>query len=175
TYQPSARTVPQAPRVVAEIPKLPAVPRKRRMLKFIAKRFVSYVAMLFIAMTLVYFVASWFLNPRSNYLSMRPVPPESAIDASLSYANINDKVPIIVRYWHWLQDVVLHWNWGYSPQGEAINNQLWERAWVSLQVAGPPVIFAIVLGVALGVYTAIRQYRRRSEEHTSELQSRFDL
>jgi len=129
------------------------------MLKFIAKRFVSYVAMLFIAMTLVYFVASWFLNPRSNYLSMRPAPPEAAIDSSLDYANINDKVPIISRYWHWLQDVVLHWDWGFSPQGEGINNQLWERAWVSLQVVGPPVVFAILIGVALGVYTAIRQYR----------------
>lgn len=129
------------------------------MLKFIAKRLVSYVAMLFIAMTLVYFVASSFLDPRSNYLGMRPVPPESAIDNSLDYANINDKTSIFARYWHWLQDVVLHWNWGFSPKGESIDHQLWERAWVSLQVVGPPVVFAILLGVAIGVYTAIRQYK----------------
>lgn len=129
------------------------------MLKFIVKRLVSYLAMLYAAMTLVYFIASWFLDPRSNYLAMRPRPSKASIDASLNYANVNDEVLAPIRYWRWLQDIVLHWNWGYSPQGEPINNQLWTRGLVSLQVLGPPVVFAIVLGVAIGVYTAIRQHK----------------
>lgn len=129
------------------------------MLSFIVRRFVSYVAMLFIAMSGVYFLASAFLDPRSQYLAMRPVPPESSIDASLSYAGINDKVSIFVRYWNWLQDIVLHWNWGYSPKGEPVNDVLWHHGWISLQVMFPATILAIVLGVGVGVYTAIRQYK----------------
>lgn len=128
------------------------------MLKFVVRRLVSYVVMLFVAISGVYFLASWFLDPRSNYLAMRPVPPKSSIDASLTYANINDETPIIQRYWDWLQGVVLHWDWGYSPIGEPINNVIWHRAAISLQLVTVATILSVVIGIALGVATAIRKY-----------------
>ncbi len=129
------------------------------MLSFIARRIASYIAMLFIATSGVYFLASAFLDPRSNYLQMRPVPPKSSIDASLTFAGVNDETPLIQRYWSWLEKIVLHWNWGYTPQGEAINSEVWHRGWVSLQLVLPATIITALLGVAVGVYTAIRKYK----------------
>ncbi len=129
------------------------------MLSFIARRIVSYIAMLFIATSGVYFLASSFLDPRSNYLKLRPIPPKSSIDASLNFANVNDEVPMVERYWTWLKDIVLHWNWGYTPQGEAINSEVWHRGFVSLQLVLPATILTAVLGIAIGVYTAIRKYK----------------
>ncbi len=115
--------------------------------------------MLFIATSLVYFLASWFLDPRSQYLAMRPVPPAASINKSLTYAGVNDQTPLLERYWHWLQNIVLHWNWGYSPKGEPVNSEVWHRAWVSFQLVVPATVLAIILGVGLGVYTAIRKYK----------------
>lgn len=128
------------------------------MLKFIAKRLTSYAAMLFVSISGVYFLASWFLDPRSNYRAMRPRPPASSINASLDYANINDQEPLIHRYWDWLQGVALHWDWGYSPRGEPVNDVVWQRAAVSLQLVLIATILSVIIGIGLGVITAIRKY-----------------
>ncbi len=135
------------------------------MLKFIVGRFVSYAVMLFIATSGVYFLASWFLDPRSNYLAMRPQPPIESINASLDYANINDQTPILERYWNWLTGVVLRWDWGYSPVGEPVSEIIWDRAWVSVQLVTISTVLAVVIGIAVGVRSAIRKYS--AFDHTS--------
>ena len=129
------------------------------LLGFIGRRLCNYALMLFAATTLAYFLASSLLNPRSNYMSMRPRPPEASIDASLTFANVNDKVPVIKRYAIWLRRVALDWDWGRSPQGESVNAAVGYRAVVSVKVVLGATILAIVLGVSIGVAAAIRQYR----------------
>jgi len=129
------------------------------LLSFIGRRLVNYLVMLFVATTLAYFLASSFLNPRSNYVQMRPQPPEASIDASLDFANVNDKVPVVTRYARWLAQVGLHWNWGVSPQGESVNAALAHRALVSAKLVTLSTVLAVLLGVSIGVAAAIRQYR----------------
>lgn len=128
------------------------------MLKFIVRRMVSYVAMLFVATSITYFLASMFLDPRSNYLALRPQPPEESIDRSLDYANVNPDTPLLERYGTWLKGLVLHLDFGRSPQGEPINDQLWHRALISLELVTLATLLAIVIGIAVGVASAIRKY-----------------
>ncbi|HZF31432.1 MAG TPA: ABC transporter permease [Gammaproteobacteria bacterium] len=129
------------------------------MLSFIGRRLLNYTVMLFAATTLAYFLASSFLNPRTNYLQMRPRPPEASIDVSLNLANVNDKVPVVERYLVWLKKVALHWDWGLSPQGESVNAAIAYRAVVSAKLVLIATLLAVVIGVSLGVASAIRQYR----------------
>ena len=129
------------------------------MLSFIGRRLLNYAVMLFAATTLAYFLASSFLNPRSNYVQMRPQPPEASIDASLDFANVNDKTPVVDRYGRWLEQVALHWNWGVSPQGESVNGAIAYRATVSAKLVTLSTVLAVLLGVSIGVAAAIRQYR----------------
>lgn len=129
------------------------------MLSFVGRRLLNYTVMLFAATTLAYFLASSFLNPRTNYLQMRPRPPEASIDVSLNLANVNDKVPVVERYLVWLKKVALHWDWGLSPQGESVNAAIAYRAVVSAKLVLIATLLAVVIGVSLGVATAIRQYR----------------
>ena len=129
------------------------------MLGFVLRRLLNYTVMLFAATTLAYFLASSFLNPRSNYLQMRPQPPEASIDLSLDLANVNDKVPVVERYFVWLERVVLHWDWGLSPQGEPVNAAVAYRALVSARLVLVATVLAVVIGVSIGVAAAIRQYR----------------
>jgi peptide/nickel transport system permease protein len=90
---------------------------------------------------------------------MRPQPPEASIDASLDLANVNDKVSIAERYVVWLEQVVLHWNWGLGPQGESVNEAVAYRAIVSAKVVLLATVLAVIIGVSIGVAAAIRQYR----------------
>jgi peptide/nickel transport system permease protein len=129
------------------------------LLSFIGRRLLNYLVMLFAATTLAYFLASSFLNPRSNYVQMRPQPPEASIDASLDFANVNDKVPVVARYGRWLGQVALHWNWGLSPQGQSVNGAVAHRAFVSAKLVTLSTVLAVLLGVSIGVAAAIRQYR----------------
>jgi peptide/nickel transport system permease protein len=128
-------------------------------LSFVGRRLINYAVMLFAATTLAYFLASSFLNPRSNYVQMRPQPPEASIDASLDLANVNDKVPVTERYGKWLRQVVLHWNWGLSPRGEDVNSAVARRAIVSAKLVLVSTLLAVLIGVSIGVASAIRQYR----------------
>ena len=54
---------------------------------------------------------------------------------------------------------MLHWSWGYSPVGEAVNGQIAFRVGVSAQLVLLSVLLSTVIGIALAVYTAARQYR----------------
>ncbi|WP_242496422.1 ABC transporter permease [Xylanimonas protaetiae] len=128
-------------------------------MRFLARRLVNYVLMLFLATSLVYFLASFFMDPRSNYLSRNPRPPMASIDASLTAANINDKTPIFERYWNWITGIVLHWDWGLSPTQEPVSGAITSRIGASVQLLSLATVLGIVIGVGLGVYTATRQYK----------------
>ncbi len=127
--------------------------------RFLARRLVNYVLMLFLATSLTYFLASFFMDPRSNYLSRNPRPPMASIDASLTAANINDKTPIFERYWNWLTSIVTQWDWGLSPTQEPVSGAIASRIGASVQLVSLATVLGIVIGISLGVYTAIRQYK----------------
>lgn len=114
--------------------------------------------MIVIATNLTYFLANFFLSPRSNYTARNPPVPESVIDATLGRYNLNDKDPIFERWWNWFSGVVTRWDWGTSPIGASINDEIGFRALNSAQLVLGATIIATVLGIALGVWTATRQY-----------------
>lgn len=129
------------------------------MLKYICKRIANYVVMLFVAISLTYFLASAFMDPRSNYMSRHPHPPIESINRSLDNANINDQTPIFIRYGRWLKGIVTQWDWGLAPDQSPVRSAIAERISASVQLVTIGTILSIVIGVALGVYTAIRQYK----------------
>ncbi|TPF85570.1 ABC transporter permease [Bifidobacterium sp. UTCIF-37] len=129
------------------------------MLKYIVKRIANYIVMLFVAVSMTYFLASAFMDPRSNYMSRHPHPPIASINRSLDNANINDQTPVILRYLRWLKNIVTRWDWGLSPDQSPVGPAIATRIGASLQLVTLATILAIILGVSLGVYTAIRQYQ----------------
>ena len=129
------------------------------MVRFLVRRVINYVVMLFLATSLTYFLASFFMDPRSNYLARNPRPPMASINASLTAANINDQTPILERYWTWLTNIVLHWNWGLSPNQEPVVGAISLRIGASVQLVTLATVLGVLIGIALGVYTAIRQYK----------------
>ena len=130
------------------------------MIRYIIRRCLNYVVMLFVAVSMTYFLASIFMDPRSNY-EQSPIKPTPgfSIENSLNAANINDKTPIFVRYFRWLTGIVTRWDWGLSPSQAPVGSAVAHRVGVSLQLVTGATILGILIGVSLGVYTAIRQYK----------------
>jgi peptide/nickel transport system permease protein len=127
-------------------------------LRYLARRVVGWAFMVGLATNLTFFLASWFLDPRANYLQLRPPRTPEQIDRALAQYDLSPQTPLAERWWRWVGDIVLHWNWGYSPVGESVNDQIGFRIGVSAQLVLLSAILSAIIGIALAVYTAARQY-----------------
>ncbi|CEH03870.1 IM protein of oligopeptide ABC transporter (OPN:undef) [Propionibacterium freudenreichii] len=134
-------------------------PRGAGVIKYLLRRVLGWIGMIFLATNLTYFLANLFLDPKANYLERNPPIPDDQIDRMLHPYNLDPTVSLIDRWWTWLQDVLLHWNWGMSPDGQAVNTQVAFRVWNSAQLMLGATILACAVGIAVGVYTASRQYK----------------
>ena len=128
------------------------------MTKFLLRRFVNYLILVFVATSLAYILASVSLHPRSNYLGRNPRPSDAVITAELNTINANPNVPILDRYGHWLDDLV-HGNMGTEVQGGSVNSDVGRRLWVSGQLLLIGTIIGSLAGVAIGAWSAVRQYK----------------
>lgn len=128
------------------------------MLRYIGKRALNYVVLLYVAVSLTYFLAATQLNPASLWAARQPPVDPEIIDEQLRQYNLSDSVPLMERYWTWLTGV-LHGDWGYSPLGVSVNEQIAARMWVSLRLLLIGTLVGLLLGIAAGAWTATRQYK----------------
>jgi peptide/nickel transport system permease protein len=126
---------------------------------YVARRLLNYVVLLFLAVSLTYFLAATQLHPRQLYELVNPPLDPVSIEQNLRSRNLSDQVPLLQRYWTWLQGVVLHWNWGEAPRGGDIGGEVSRRIWVSLRLITIGSVLGTVIGVLLGAWTATRQYK----------------
>ena len=130
-----------------------------RFVGYVVKRVLNYIVMVFVATSFTFFLASAFMSPRSNYESRTPRPPQESIERALNAANLNDKTPIMERYQKWIGDILTKADFGKTPTGASVNNEISSRIGASVQLMLLATIISIVVGVSLGVYTAQRQYQ----------------
>lgn len=126
---------------------------------YVARRLFNYAILLFVAISLTYFLAATQLNPRALYEVRNPPLDPVIVEQTLRAKNLSDQVPVLQRYWTWLTDIVLHWNWGQSPTGGSVNEEVSRRIWVSLRLITIGSLVGIVVGVVIGAWTATRQYK----------------
>lgn len=129
------------------------------MLRYLARKTVGWFLMIAVATNLTYFLANAFLKPASNYTALRPPRTPAQINQALSLYNLNPDKPLLSRWWDWMTQLVTHFDWGQAPTGGSVNEQVAYRIVVSGQLVLGATILSIVIGVALGVYTASRQYK----------------
>jgi peptide/nickel transport system permease protein len=128
------------------------------MLRYIGKRLLNYLVLLYVAVSLTFMLAATQLNPRALFALRQPPVDPQIVEAQLLRYNLSDNVPLLQRYWIWFTGV-LHGDWGYSPLGVDVADQISSRMWVSLRLLLVGTIAGIVIGVAVGAWTATRQYR----------------
>lgn len=128
------------------------------MVRYVTRKAAGWLLMIVVATNATYFLASWFLDPRSNFKELRPVRSEARIDDALAPYNLDPRVPVVRRWWDWLGSVVTHFDWGSSPTGVSVNGEIGYRSLVSAELVVIATVLSVVIGVSLGVYTASRQY-----------------
>lgn len=123
------------------------------------RRALGWLLMIVVATNVTYFLAWSFLDPRSNYVGRRPPLTEEQMEGLLGPRNLSESTPLIERWWTWFSGILFRWDWGVSPTGGSVNDEVAYRMWVSAELVLGATIIATLLGIWIGVYTASRQYK----------------
>src|SRR2546421_4464284 len=125
------------------------------MLTYIARRILYSIPVMFLSTFLSFVFVSYAGNPVGN-LRNNPKISQNTLHLIMIHNHLDRSVP--VRYWFWLQDLVTH-KLGkslltFQPIWPDITRTLGHTA----QVIIISESLAIILGVAVGIFSAIRQY-----------------
>jgi peptide/nickel transport system permease protein len=129
------------------------------MLRYLAKRGISYVFMIFLTTSAGYFLAVSSLKPALLEQERIPRPTPEQVANSMRLKGLDPDLSPWERYVEWLTAIVTRWDWGRSPNGAFINAEFGDRVWISTRLFLASIILTLVIGVALGVYSAARQYK----------------
>jgi peptide/nickel transport system permease protein len=123
---------------------------------FLARRLLSYLVLLAVASFLTFSLASLSFEPLESLLQRSPRPPQAIIDAKAAELDLDKPVPL--RYAHWVARVA-RGDFGTTVTGQPVADELWRRIGVSLRLLVIGSVLGTIIGVALGAWSAIRQYR----------------
>jgi peptide/nickel transport system permease protein len=126
------------------------------MTRFLARRALNYVVLLALASFLTFALASWSFKPLDSLEGRNPRPPQAVIDAKAAELNLGQPIPL--RYAHWVSDAV-RGDFGTTVAGQPVSDELWRRIGVSLRLVLIGSVIGTFLGVVVGAWGAIRQYR----------------
>jgi peptide/nickel transport system permease protein len=127
------------------------------MLAFAVRRLLASIPVMLGSTMVVFLLVCWRTDPASNLEELNPRPPQDVIDALRHRMGWDEPIP--VRYWHWLERLILHGDFGPSVQLNLnIGHEVGQRLTVTLRLVLFAVLIALVLGVVTGVLSAVRQY-----------------
>lgn len=126
------------------------------MTRFLARRLVKYIVLLVLASFVAFTLASLTFEPLETLQQRNPRPPQAVIDAKAAELNLDQPIP--QRYVTWLVGTV-HGDFGKTVTGQPVGDELWRRVGVSLRLVVIGSIAGAILGVVIGAWGAIRQYR----------------
>jgi peptide/nickel transport system permease protein len=126
------------------------------MTRFLARRLLNYLVLLALASFLTFALTSVTFSPLDTLLQRNPRPPQSVIDAKATELGLDKPLP--QRYAAWV-DGAVHGDFGKTVGGQPVSQELWRRVGASLRLVGIGSVLGALIGVVVGAWGAVRQYR----------------
>lgn len=125
------------------------------MLVYITRRILYSIPVLIVSSFVTFCLVSLAGDPLATLRANPKISHHTLHLLELQY-HLNVSIP--VRYWYWVQDVFEH-KFGYYLVGhQLIWPDLTRTLGHTLQVVGTAELLAFVIGVIIGIYSAVRQY-----------------
>jgi peptide/nickel transport system permease protein len=125
------------------------------MVTYIIRRLLYSIPVLFVSSFLIFTFVATTTDPLEA-VKMQPNVNQAAIRLVQEQNHLND--PIIVRYGYWVKDAFTN-SFGRTILGERpILPDMLNRLKVTVQLIIAAEVLTLLLAIALGVYSAIRQY-----------------
>jgi glutathione transport system permease protein len=127
------------------------------MAAFIARRLLAAFFVVLASSFIVYVMMAYAGDPLAFLIEIQDEHRRAAVEAAVTDA-LNLDTPVVGRYFLWLGDV-LHGDFGISARTQLpVWDDLKFRVPMTLKLVGAATILSILVGIAVGVVTAIRQY-----------------
>lgn len=126
------------------------------MTRFLLRRLLNYVVLLALASFMTFCLTSFSFAPLDSLLQRNPRPPTSVIEAKAAELDLDKPIPL--RYAHWVAGAV-QGDFGTTVTGQPISEELGRRIGVSLRLLIFGSVLGTIIGVVVGAWSAIRQYR----------------
>ncbi len=133
------------------------------MVTYIVRRLLTAVLILFGASFIVYILTALSGDPLADLRQLRTPNKEALIQSRTELLNLNTPPPI--RYFIWLSGAAKcvvpflgTCDLGQSIQGEPVTEALSRAMGQTISLVTAATILAIVVGISLGIITALRQY-----------------
>jgi glutathione transport system permease protein len=124
-------------------------------LVYITRRFLLSIPVLLVATFVTFCSVSYASNPVAE-LRQNPKFSQHTIDVLIKQYHLNDPVP--VRYWYWIENFVTHKFGTYLIGSGPLWPDIVNRLGHTIQVLGIAELLAFILGVLIGIFSAVRQY-----------------
>ncbi|RLP80810.1 ABC transporter permease [Mycetocola lacteus] len=129
------------------------------MLGFLARRLGINTVLVVLATALSYVVASLVMDPGARFRLQTPPLGPDAIAAKLAAIGADPREPVLSRLGAWARGILWEGNLGRGLAGENITQEIAGRAGTSLRLLVIGSLLAAIVGIGLGVWGAVRQYR----------------
>src|SRR4051794_35960996 len=123
------------------------------MLLFIVRRILVGIPILILSSVLVFVLVVNAGDPLEN---VRTRPNSQQLIAQKTEAYHLDQ-PVLQRYFTWAKGV-LHGDFGKDATGQEVRPKLMRALWFTMRLVIAAALIAVVLGITVGVISAIRQY-----------------
>lgn len=125
------------------------------MLVFIARRLVVSVFVLFVATFVMFVLAANTGDPLADLRELPEDARESAMAERIERMRLD--LPVYARYLLWL-GAAFTGDLGVNRQGQNVNILLTDAISATMQLVVAATVLAIVIGIAIGIISALRQY-----------------
>src|SRR5436189_1164244 len=125
------------------------------MLTYIVRRILYSIPVLFFSTFLSFIFVAYAGNPLAQ-LRSNPRFSQQTVDNMTHQLHLD--LPVVQRYFLWLQDVFTHKLGNSLYTGQALWPQITRTMGHTAQFIIISEVLALILGVSIGIYSAIRQY-----------------
>lgn len=125
------------------------------MLAFVIRRLVVAIPILILSTMLAFVLVTISGDPLEDLRQSQNPNKEQLIAARTEQLNLNDPLP--ARYWAWISGVATG-DFGQNKQGQDVSALLWGAMGITVRLVFAATILSMILGITLGVISALRQY-----------------
>lgn len=125
------------------------------MVKYVIKRILILIPIM-LAVSFIVFSILYFTPADPARLMLGASAPQEALEQLREELGLND--PFLVQYGNYMKDV-FHGDFGNSYRsGQPVFDEIFARFPVTLKLAGISILVVTVLGITLGIISAVKQY-----------------
>ncbi len=125
------------------------------MLGYIVRRIISSAVVILVASVIVFGLVASLSDPLGDLKARNPPVPAQVIEIRRQQLNLDKPIP--QRYAIWLTDFA-RGDFGEDNKGREVRPILIRRLLITLRMVVAAAVVALVLAVAVGVFSAVRQY-----------------